>query len=78
MTERYTNIEDIEARIAELNELLGFPDNTGTLTYAEPVLTEDTDEDGNVTDTYYLLSITSEVMNLLYPKEDEEVDGGIE
>ena len=31
-------------RIAEIDKLMGFPDNTGTLTYAVPQLNEETQE----------------------------------
>ena len=31
-------------RIAEIDKLMGFPDNTGTMTYAVPQLNEETQE----------------------------------
>ncbi len=58
-------IEQVEQFITKANELLGYPDNTGTLTYCNvPEITEVKEED-NVIDSYYLLPITSELNEAL-------------
>ena len=58
-------LEQVEQFISKANELLGYPDNSGTLTYCNiPELTEVKDA-GNVIDSYYLLPITSELNEAL-------------
>jgi hypothetical protein len=63
---KLTTLEQVEQFISKANELLGYPDNTGTLTYCNvPELTEVKDEDGNVIDSYYIIPITSELNEAL-------------
>jgi len=58
--------EQVEQFISKANKLLGYPDNSGTLTYCNaPELTEVKDEDGNVIDSYYIIPITSELNEAL-------------
>ena len=43
MKEQYTTEAEALARVAEIDKLMGFPDSTGTLTYAIPQLNEETE-----------------------------------
>ena len=42
MKEQYTTEAEALARVAEIDALMGFPDSTGTLTYAIPQYNEET------------------------------------
>ena len=44
MKETFETLEACQLRIAEIDAIMGFPDNTGTLTYAVPQLNEETQE----------------------------------
>ena len=74
-TLKYATPEECQAAIEQFNTLLGFPDEkSDTLTYAGvPAITEVEDEDGNVTESYYELVITSELEAILWPEEKEEI-----
>ena len=41
MKQTFETIEQALARVAEIDALMGFPDDTGTLTYAIPELNEE-------------------------------------
>ena len=43
MKQTFETIEQALARVAEIDALMGFPDDTGTLTYAIPQLNEETE-----------------------------------
>lgn len=44
MKETFETLEACQLRIAEIDAIMGFPDNTGTMTYAVPQLNEETQE----------------------------------
>lgn len=63
-TQTYKTAEECQAAIEQFNSLLGFPDEkSDTLTYAE---VPEPNEDGE-----FELIITSELDNILNPKENE-------
>ena len=69
---KLTTLDEVMQFIQQANELLGFPDKTGTLTYCEtPELTEVKDEDGAVIESYYEVVITTELDKLLNPENYE-------
>ena len=59
----------IQSDIEKINEILGFPDNTGTVTYAQiPDETIITDSEGNVIEAFKLLVCTHELQQALIEK----------
>lgn len=53
------------------NNLLGFPDKlSGTLTYSVPNEIEVTDDDGNITETYFEVQVTEQLKTLLDDRQN--------
>lgn len=54
--------DEVYTFIEKANTLLGYPNDNGTETYCNvPELTEIKDENGNVTESFYELPVTSEL-----------------
>lgn len=54
--------DEVNTFIEKANTLLGYPNNNGTETYCNvPEITEIKDDNGNVTDSFYELPVTSEL-----------------
>ena len=62
MNTKLKTIDEVYTFIEKANILLGYPDGKGTETYCNvPEITEIKDENGNVTESFYELPVTSEL-----------------
>ena len=62
MNTKLKTIDEVNTFIEKANTLLGYPNDNGTETYCNvPELTEIKDENGNVTESFYELPVTSEL-----------------
>ena len=62
MNTKLKTIDEVNTFIEKANTLLGYPNNKGTETYCNvPEITEVKDENGNVTESFYELPVTSEL-----------------
>lgn len=62
MNTKLKTIDEVYTFIEKANTLLGYPNDNGTETYCNvPEITEIKDEDGNVTESFYELPVTSEL-----------------
>lgn len=62
MNTKLKTIDEVNTFIEKANSLLGYPDGKGTETYCNvPEITEIKDENGNVTESFYELPVTSEL-----------------
>ena len=66
MNTKLKTLEQVNTFIANANLLLGYPNDNGTETYCNvPEITEIKDENGNVTESFYELPVTSELNEIL-------------
>lgn len=66
MNTKLKTIDEVYTFIEKANTLLGYPNDNGTETYCNvPELTEIKDENGNVTESFYELPVTSELNKIL-------------
>ena len=62
MNTKLKTLDEVNTFIEKANTLLGYPNDNGTETYCNvPELTEIKDENGNVTESFYELPVTSEL-----------------
>ena len=62
MNTKLKTIDEVNTFIEKANILLGYPNSNGTETYCNvPEITEIKDENGNVTESFYELPVTSEL-----------------
>lgn len=62
---KYSSLEQLQTEIDQIDNLLGFPDGKGTTTYCNiPEPTIITDEEGNATETFWLIPATYDLQEL--------------